>query len=334
MTKGHPAMAQGADALRERAAAAQKCFERLCPAAERQRRAAVAREMVQNLSDYRAYLAELQPDGPCDGLRRQLGDRAFEAEEHLRILLAEGLKCVNDLRDSGWLYAGMTEFANWAHGRQDLAAIVRAAERRRPEEGDDLPPGLLHEFAGQLERRKPVFAYDRDAGLLSVTSTSSIDGNSAVSRVRLAPQAGDLGRVGVGQFFSASGRGGIYAREPVFVPSDCHHLQTRPAIDETVDLYASLVASLALARESMYRHARKVAEFGHGGATVRAQDPVAAIVVGAVISAIGWTIELAAGLGHLDPLGFGSPTLDVWFGAALAIEGVLIVFIAIMILFY
>jgi hypothetical protein len=107
------------------------------------------------------------------------------------------------------------------------------------------------------------------------------------------------------------------------------------APDETIDAYASILANLALARESMYRHARKVAEFGHGGSAVRAQDPAAEVVVGVAILVVGLFADIAGSSG-LDPLGLGSPGLDFWFGVTMIIAGALILIVAVIVfgLFY
>jgi hypothetical protein len=73
---------------------------------------------VRQLVDYRAYLAavEAKSDVGCVGLRGQLAERAFAAEGIFRVLLAEGLKSLNDLRDSGMLHAGLSEFARTLEG--------------------------------------------------------------------------------------------------------------------------------------------------------------------------------------------------------------------------
>ncbi|MET0535461.1 MAG: hypothetical protein ABW171_14690, partial [Steroidobacter sp.] len=101
------------DLVMERPTAASACLDVLCPSAERSRRAKVAIESVHALSDYRTYLSAIdaQRDKDCTGLRGPLSERAFAAEGTFRVLMAEGLRSVNDLRDSGMLDAGLSAVA-------------------------------------------------------------------------------------------------------------------------------------------------------------------------------------------------------------------------------
>jgi hypothetical protein len=95
---------------------------------------------------------------------------------------------------------------------------------------------------------------------------------------------------------------------------------------ESIDIYASCVAGLALARESMYRHARKVSDFGHSRTALRARDPgTAAIVISLVVGVAGAIITAAGAIGT-DPLGLGSPGRDVGFGLIL-IAGAILIFV-------
>src|SRR2546423_14119964 len=108
------------DELQKQFDAAKACLERSCPAKEGTRRASVVSSAVHTLADYRAYLSELERTGNgaigCGVLRNQLSERAFAVEGDLRILLAEGLNSLNDLRDSGMLYVSLATFSQALEG--------------------------------------------------------------------------------------------------------------------------------------------------------------------------------------------------------------------------
>src|SRR5215467_10453964 len=107
------------DTLQQKFEEAKACLERMCPPEEGKRRAAVVSFAIGALMDYQAYLSDLEgaddPAAVCGGVRGQLAERAFEAEGQLRILLAEGLSSLNDLRDSGMLQSSLNSFAQALH---------------------------------------------------------------------------------------------------------------------------------------------------------------------------------------------------------------------------
>jgi hypothetical protein len=255
-------------------------------------------------------------------MRAQVADRAFEAEADARVLIAETLTALNDLRDAGLLHVGLKDFALGAVGEKGLnpAALIRAA--KDCEGASAFPPGMLDEMAGDLERRNVSISYDKDANALALTGRGLLDPHARVTRVRLDPRPGDFGRVGVDEFFSASARHSFHTTQPAYAPPGFHHQEPASGSDQvTLDLYSSVVASLAYARELMYRHARKVSEYGHGRATLRANDPAIASAFALLIVGVGL---VAAGSSGADPLGLGNPTYDILFGAILIVGGILI----------
>src|SRR5262245_30890158 len=86
-----------------------KCLDRICPPEQRLARAARVLDCVDQLKGYRDFLRQLEKDEDCAALRKQLPDRAFAAEGALRVAIAEGIKSLNDLRDSGVLSTSFAE---------------------------------------------------------------------------------------------------------------------------------------------------------------------------------------------------------------------------------
>ncbi len=284
--------------------------------------------MASALAEYHALLADLESGeaNVCDGLRAQLADRAFEAEGSLRILLAEGLRTINDLRDSGLLHATIADFGQSMASGGGLAQAFQGLRKRLKELAPAFPDAALDEASLAIQRRELTLEYDGESNALILRGNHPFTGAPAVTRVRLAPQAGDVGRIGLDDFFGATGRTGVHASLPTFAPPDCHHrTDVVGATDdrESIDVYASCVASLALARESMYRHARKVSDFGHSRTALRARDPGTATIIGLVVACVGAVIA-GAGAAGADPLGLGSPGRDVGFGLTLIAAGALI----------
>ena len=206
----------------------------------------------------------------------------------------------------------------------DLRQAFQGMRARLKEQAPAFPDAALDQAWLAIEQRKLTVEYDDESSTLTLRGSRSFTGTSAATKLRLVPQAGDLGRIDIDDFFGSSGLPGVHAGIPTFAPADCHH---RPELliasddSEGLDVYATCVASLALARESMYRHARKVSEFGHSPTAVRARDPATAIGIGLLVAFVGVVITAAGALGA-DPLGLGSPGRDVGFGLTLIAAGV------------
>lgn len=321
-------MTTHSDRCRKQIDKGMECLDRLCTSAERTRRAETADICLQRLSDYRAFLSRLESgdSDECAGLQWQLPDRAFDAENSMRVLLAEGLKTINDLRDSGVLFPCLAEFSQWADGA-DLAAKLREAGEWNLEKVK-LPTDLFDELVAIVEQRKLSVAYDAERNLMVMRAAGLARDDVAETRVRLRPQAGDTARISVGEFFGAAGRTGVYAGEPVFVPQDCHHLQPVPGSvlsgDTTLDAYGAVLAGFATARESMYRHARKVSQYGHGRAALRPRDPVT-LIGGVMVVAGAYLIGTATVPGV--PVS-GTSIAAIAFGLLLIISGAGLLFAA------
>lgn len=313
---------------------AQECLRQLCSKAEGSRRMEIVKGCVQSLVDYQAYLKNL--DIECSeypGVRAQLTDRAFEAESTFRILLAEGLKSLNDIRDSGLLHAQASALANSLDSdEKDIADILDKLGERHPEMPLSLPDDFYAQTLTAIREQEARIGYDDSAQVLILSKRSVGDGGIIKRRFRLLPQAGDLGRIDVDSFFAANGGFAIRPGNPIEVPTDCHHRVTLPYLNgNSTDLYAAALGALASAREAIYHHARKVSEYGHGASVVRANDPitVAVAIAGVAVAVAATVILLNLNIPGLFP---PSISLDVniaflLFGAAVIVGVIVYIFL-------
>lgn len=154
--------------MQEHIRAGISCFQRLCPPPECARRTAAALEALQLLAEYHALLADLESGeaDACHGLQAQLADRAFEAEGSLRILLAEGLRTINDLRDSGLLHAAVADFGQSAASGGGLAQAFHGVRKRVKELARAFPDAALDEGSRAIERRDLTVEYDGESNVL------------------------------------------------------------------------------------------------------------------------------------------------------------------------
>lgn len=272
--------------------AARACLERICPPEQAKRRAGAATSRVHALADYHAYLSSLEQTGNgatgCRGLHGQLADRAFEAESNVRMLLAEGVDSLNELRDSGMLHASLRQFAaEIGSGKIDLAASVRESVQQ-VKQSLDLPEAFANELLRFMEQHPISVRYDRKSETLVVRKEDDADA-PAETRIRIAPRAGDLGRIDLETFFGPSGSVSVQ-RGPRAGGGDCHRPKGEAQPLHSVDAYSTMLGALAASREAFYGHARKASQYGHG-TELRARDPA---VVGLVLVGIALTVFVVA----------------------------------------
>lgn len=234
------------------------------------------------------------------GLKAGLADRAHAAEEGIRSLLGHHLEALNELRDTGAL-GRMTEEAmsvfedhEWDWGRLLDGVVERG--------GEDLgiEPEALRRVAERAKQLDLALTPGKK-GAVGV-EMAEMSGERRGILMRGEPRPGDLARVSSRQLL---GGPGVAASMPLVVARDCHHRDSRFALDhpEVVDFYGSNVAGLAYARETAYLHARTMEEIGPSA--FRGEDPVTAIaatiiVIGVIVAGVGVAL-LASG----DPRGWG-----------------------------
>ena len=283
---------------KERLERAQVCLEALCPPSERAHRAELTSAAIREMVEYRDFLAAVDATEPaCDALRNRLADRAFAAEASFRVALAQGLESVNDLRDSGMLHATLSDFARSLEGGdEDRARILRDAREELRGGSLALPDDLSDEIVATVSGRLRGFDYNPEEDTLVVRHSSPIGSAVEEVHVRLSAQPGDMGRIGVAQFFGAEGPVGIHGAVMVSPPSDCHERVAADAGEHptTFDPYAGCVGGMASAREAMYRHARKVSQYGHGNA-LRVNDPGTIALVALAVAFVSFVVGGSTG---------------------------------------
>jgi hypothetical protein len=232
-------------------------------------------------------------DPRCANLEYQVRDRAIAAERDLRVLLDDALGALNDLRDSGGLKSSIDE-ATRAFGKGMTIADLRKGLALAESTLSERYPGIdfrVIQRAGERLAESVLKIGSRKDGLQLELAVPGGASRKVVLDTR--PSPGELGRVGRREFFdpgasaSAGALGEVFGGLiPPFVPDDCHHRQPDYVVDiDRIDAYASLVGSFANAKQSMYRHVRKVTELGVG--RVRGEDPITAIlIIGAVVAAV------------------------------------------------
>jgi hypothetical protein len=324
------------DKLHKQFAAAKACLEHLCPANERTRRTAVASSTVSALAGYQAYLSgvETAANGMAGcGLHAQLAERAFEAESQLRMLIAEGLNSVNDLRDSGMLQLGLESLATAIENGEPDFRIMVEESAKQAQHLLNLPEAFTGKVLKLIDHRGITVRCDKGSQEL-VVRARGVENESEETRVRIKPRSGDIGRISLENFFGGEGGAFSIAPEPSGgEAADCHGRVGQMQRPKSIDAYSGMLGNLASAREAMYRHARKVMQYGHGS-TLRTQDPltVAAVVLG--VAAAVYIISLILTTTGVGPsFAFGGLSLPVSFPigliAAIAIGVVVIAFFII-----
>jgi divalent metal cation (Fe/Co/Zn/Cd) transporter len=136
----------------------------------------------------------------------------------------------------------------------------------------------------------------------------------------------------VDQFFGAGDPFRIHGELVIGPPSDCHErasIDAEPESARTIDAYAGAVGGMATAREAMYRHARKVSQYGHGNA-LRGDDPVttatAVAITAAVVAFVAFVVGGATG-GTVATIGFSIA------GVALAAAIIIVILLGVGIIF-
>jgi hypothetical protein len=234
------------------------------------------------LKEYRDLLREIDEressdPGSCRGLGPLVAERAVAFENHVRMLSADALANVNELRDAGSLQTILAQTAEAAEATDgDLAD---ALHRIREDGGLKHVDSTILDEAEDLARGRA--ARVRRDGKTFRLEMLTFDGERNSETFSAAAEPGSSGRVSVADFF-AGDRRVVGALRPIGIARDCHRASFLP-IAETVaakDIYASFVGGLATTRDAAYGHMRRVQEVGHSG--FRGRDPVTALVVGLI----------------------------------------------------
>jgi hypothetical protein len=264
------------------------------------------RACAAELAAYEALLRNVrQPDLRTEGsnLRAVLGERAFGAEQHARLIAFDVLETLNELRDSGQLKAAFDYFV-------EQSALSTPAE---------VTKGLhrtAYEAASALSAESAILGEDfstRVADEFSRTvHLTRIEGQGITVEIRHAdetlhrlnlrgnPSAGDPRRISVSEMFA---------------PTPSLSVQEVDG-EEPQEIYLQMVASLIQFKEFMYLEARQMSELGPsslvgGGPFFLALVGVGLLIYGAVEIVVG-VVKLVKG----DRTGFGDVITGVFLIAA------------------
>ncbi|MCB2376964.1 hypothetical protein LGH70_05190 [Hymenobacter sp. BT635] len=293
------------------------CFDLLHDAAHAERQLADALHTVAVFRDYHKLLERFQQLDPadranCPDLAVAATDRAFDVELKGRVMIKHGLDALNSLRDGGQLYQEVEKAAK-VLAQGDIRALLEKEGDRAREKYGPAAADLFTEALTALEKLDMTFSVQDEHMLIH---RKSVDGASEQVSVATTRQAGQLGRVSAGEFFGGWDGKSFITPGRLYTPRDCHHRPELVTIKDRlpVDIYAGAVSGLAMTKNLLYQHARRVSELGPRG--LRGEDPVTAILVG--IALVGLAIAIygvATGNGFL-----------VVFGAILIVGSALVAF--------
>lgn len=220
----------------------------------------------------------------CD-LGSMVSERAYVAERGVRMMIADSLATLNDLRDSRELELGFAETAEVISkvGTDAFTAECYARVRAVADEVSarlHLPPNeLITRVLGDLPEIGRIGAADDNEVVLEVRQGEAWE----EIRLHAKPAQYQRRRVSVQEFFAPDLTLGPVAR------AQFNKLEA----GSSDDVYWQLVSALLVFREEMYAHARRMAAFGPG--TTSGNDPATAtaavgfglIILGLYIGARG-----------------------------------------------
>jgi hypothetical protein len=258
------------------------------------------------LRDYRKLLLEIQKMSSkareaCPGLATAVTDRAFDAEAAGRVAIQHTLDSINELRDEGTFYDSLGNVAMelTAGGMKGYFEKLREPVVER---FGVASASLFDEIASAAEELK--FEFSAKSSSLIVHSENGLREENQL-RLATTRQLGQTGRVSSAEFFGGRNGRTFFTAPSLHVPVDCHHrpIHTRNRATLAVDLYAATIGGLAVTKDLLYQHARRVAELGARG--LRGEDPVTAVAVGLVI--VG-AVAVGVGIATEEPgvIAFGT----------------------------
>lgn len=263
-------------------------------------------------------VARMPKKEKCQRLGRVLADRAYEAEKNARILISIGIDSLNQLADTGVLYQGIREASrDVASNRDRVQGALKKLRRVLKASVETLDTGFIVEVEKLLQHRRVVIQHHDESLEVSVLTRDGESRQFAI--VSKPPNSGRLGRVNGQEFFNGSKNGSITSQAPIIGLDDCHHKdqRVRNRLSRHLDPYNSLIGNLALAKEMMYNHARRVDELGitafqgntgddQCNALIVALVCVVALVIAAAVGILGRNVSV--GGGATIQVGSGQPT--------------------------
>jgi hypothetical protein len=196
------------------------------------------------------------------GFARGLADRAYEAEHACRVILAESLDAINDLRDGGTLYPLCADAAKRLGSLtpEDISVQLRQAQKQ----AGSTHPAFAEAFAlgSALVTDLGLSSSVNDDDTITVTRKPIGSKKAASISISLHPKPGQSARVSSEQLFAT----GVMNTVRLLTPIDCHHNPLHASLDRvdspTSDLYTAALGGIASAMALFYEHARRIDELG------------------------------------------------------------------------
>lgn len=232
-----------------------------------------------------------------------LADRAYEAEANYRVILKAAIDSINELRDSG----DTAQFR--ANAPYEPGALLPLG---------DAILGAKNFFASDARFNGIDISFLDDAASmvarygLAVTWTQrgiaanfrDATGQNHAHDIDMLPRPGGLARLGSREFFAGNDKGVFAPLTPSIGDASRHDARQGQRGDKPLAFYDTLMGGFALARETMYRHARVVQRFGKPH--IRGNDPLvviffagmaiaAALEIGGTLLEIGCKFKLWSG---------------------------------------
>ena len=221
-------------------------------------------------------------------LSKLVAERAFEAECHFRLLLSLGIESLNEVRYSGMLEASIRKAVELFPSKQGLSDFNEMQKEAFDKIKRYCPDADISMLDKGVKLLMPQLIDIKSDGKALHIKKSSGEGQYTLI-LEPKPRPGHIGRVDVDEFFgSGPAQTSIMSTFATMAEDTCHHKQWEMRAERVagvVDVYGSAIATLAWARESFYRHARRTDEVGLGAFEGR-DGVVIAIIVAAIVGLI------------------------------------------------
>jgi hypothetical protein len=238
--------------------------------------------LSSELLDYALHYGEILA---CVKDKKALTEKAYNAELKTRLLLNHGIDVLNEGFDSGIMDVVFRDMHRMLeNGKQpDIAEAIKTAKEHISHQFPEMETGFLDEALKLIDKVDIKFSAGKDA--IQVESRVG-DGKPIKQSLSLTRLPGSIGRVSSREFFSNSGKGVVSASALGFNDETCHH-KPLPGVSDTAhvhDTYGKLLSSFAYLRDTVYRHARVIEDFGQPH--IKANDVGSAIVIGLIFAGL------------------------------------------------
>lgn len=279
---------------------------------------ALAGELIdytQNFSDYADCLSQAA-----------LSEKAYDIEAKMRLLMYHAMESLNKAYDSGRLEDALSQV--YKQSPKSKAKVfgeetITGAMNYFKEKHTEVDTSFLEKALAMIRKRNISIEAAKE-GELIIHSTDE-NGKPQKSHVSVGKVPMSTGRISKAEFLGKGTFSVFPGADSLFNDDNCHHrrpVSVETEVVHTHDAYERTVNNFLHLKESAYRHARLIDEFGVPH--LKGDDPFTIIVaiIGIVAAALiiaGVTIEVGcsngAWSGDVCNLGWGLIGLGVVFAA-------------------